>query len=67
MGHVKIWMDPHSQAILRHIWETSRNAEFFFEKLPPCAAKTVFSVWIKKNIFFLNGPNQFSIKANVLH
>ena len=73
MGHVKIWTDHHPQAILKHIWETSRNAEFFFvEKLPPCTAKTVFSEpkgppLDKKNIFFQIAPNQFSIKANVLH
>ena len=42
MGHVKIWMDNHPQAILRHIWETSRNAEFFFLKTYPLAQQKPF-------------------------
>ena len=32
MGYVKILTDQYPQAILRHIWETSKNAEFFFLK-----------------------------------
>ena len=42
MGHVKIWTDHHPQAILKHIWETSRNAEFFFLKNYPLAQQKPF-------------------------
>ena len=66
MGYVKILTDHHPQAILRHILETSKNAEFFFvEKLPPCTAKTVFenpkggALDVEKKI----SSNQVFIKA----
>ena len=43
MDYVKILMDHHPQAILWHIWETSRHAEFFCcWKITPGIAKTVF-------------------------
>ena len=32
ISYVKIEADQYPQAILRHIWETSKNAEFFFGK-----------------------------------
>ena len=64
MGHDKILTDHHPQAILRHIWKTSKNAEFFFfEKLPPCTAKTVFEnpkggpFGSEKTVFAAQGGN----------
>ena len=64
MGYVKILTDHHPQAILTHIWETSKNAEFFFlEKLAPCAAKTVFenpkggAFGSEKTVFAVQGGN----------
>ena len=42
MGYVKILTDQYPQAILRHIWETSKNAEFFFLKNYPPALQKPF-------------------------
>ena len=65
MGHDKILTDHHPQSILRHIWETSKNAEFFFWKITPLHRKNRFwkskgsPLWmLKKNlqIKFLSKP-----------
>ena len=62
MGYVKIEMDQYPQAILWHIWETSKNAEFLFTKFTPLHSKNRFSepkgppLDLKK-YFFQIGPN----------
>ena len=70
MGHVKISTDHHPQAILRHIWETSKNAEFFFLKnYPPALQKPFLKIQrggpldVEKKI----SSNQVFIKAMLWH
>ena len=48
MGYVKILTDQYPQAILRHIWETSKNAEFLGLTIPKW-----YNTWVLK-IFFVN-------------
>ena len=70
MGYVKIEMDQHPQAILWHIWETSKNAEFFFLKnYPPALQKPFLKIQrgdpldVEKK----NSSNQVFIKAMLWH
>ena len=70
MGYVKIEMDQHPQAILWHIWETSKNAEFFFLKnYPPALQKPFLKIQrvppldVEKNF----SSNQVFIKAMLWH
>ena len=62
--------DHHPQAILRHIWETSKNAEFFFLKnYPPALQKPFLKIQrvppldVEKK----NSSNQVFIKAMLWH
>ena len=64
MGYVKILTDQYPQAILRHIWETSKNAEFFFLKnYPPAQQKPFLKIQrggafgSEKNVFAVQGGN----------
>ena len=66
MGNVKILTDHHPQAILRHICETSKNADLFFLKnYPPALQKPFFKIQrgdpldVEKK----NSSNQVFIKA----
>ena len=70
MGYVKILTDQYPQAILRHIWETSKNAEFFFLKnYPPALQKPFLKIQrggpldVEKK----NSSNQVFIKAMLWH
>ena len=70
MGHVKILTDHHPQAILRHIWETSKNAEFFFLKnYPPALQKPFLKIQrgdpldVEKKFFFKSSFYQSHMMA----
>ena len=70
MGYVKIETDQYPEARLRHIWETSKNAEFFFLKnYPPALQKPFLKIQrggpldVEKK----NSSNQVFIKAMLWH
>ena len=70
MGYVKIEMDQHPQAILWHIWETSKNAEFFFLKnYPPALQKPFLKIQRVPplDVEKIFSSNQVFIKAMLWH
>ena len=72
MGYVKILTDQYPQAILRHIWETSKNAEFFFLKNYPPAQQKPFFLNQRpppldfKKYFFSNGPKSYFYQSHCI-